>query len=132
MEKVLEFRTRPGTGGREYKVRWTGYGPEYDEWVPADDIDSDLLENYWMYGNQQATLSKRSVGQKAWGKKKTREETLRMLKDERDRVIRTARQQVIVTLGDMQRPLTAQEKVTLLRTSTLSQPLCKLGGVLFR
>ena len=77
-------------------------------------------------------MSKRPVRKKAWGKKKIREEILRMLRDKRDRVVRTSRQQIMVTMGDMQRPLTAQEKVTLLRTSTLSQPLYKLEGVLFR
>ena len=132
VEKVLEFRSKLGIGGREYKVRWTRYGPEYDEWLKPEDIDSDLLENYWMYGNQQATLSKRPTGTRTWGKRKTREETLRMLRDERDRIVRTSRQQIMVTMGDIHRPLTEQEKVTLLRTSTLSQPLCKLGGVLFR
>ena len=85
-----------------------------------------------MYGNQQATLSKRPTGTRAWGKRKTREETLRMLRDERDRIVRTSRQQIMVTIGDMHRALTEQEKVILWRTSTLSQPLCKLGGVLFR
>ena len=77
-------------------------------------------------------MSKRPTGTKAWGKRKTREETLRMLRNERDRIVRTSRQQIMVTMGDIHRPLTEQEKVTLLRTSTLSQPLCKLGGVLFR
>ena len=101
MEKVLKYRSRPGTGGRKYKFRWTGYGPEYDKWVSADDIDSDLLENYWMYGNQQATVSKRPIGTKAWGKRKTRAETLKMLVDERERILSTARQQIMVTVGDM-------------------------------
>ena len=132
LEKVLEFRSRPGSGKREYKVRWTEYGPEYDEWVSADDIDSDLLENYWMYSNQHATVSKRPVGTKAWGKRKTRAETLQMLMDERERVLKIARQQMIMTVGDMQRPLTIQEKVTVLRKGTISQPLCKLGGMLVR
>ena len=130
VEKVLEFRSRPGTGGREYKVRWTGYGPEYDEWVNVNDIDSDLLENYWMYGNQQAIVSKRPVGTKAWGKRKTRAETLQILIDERERVLRTARQKMVVTVGDMQRLVTEQEKIKVLRKGAINQPLCRLGGLL--
>ena len=85
-----------------------------------------------MYGIQQAILSKRPVEAKAWGKRKIRKETLRMLRDERDRVVRSTRQQMILSIGDIQRPVTTQEKVTLLMTSILSQPLCKLGGMLFR
>ena len=77
-------------------------------------------------------MSKRPVGTKAWGKRKTREEILGILRDERDRVVRTSKQQIMVTMGNMHRLLTIQEKVTLLRTSTLSQPLCKLRGVLFK
>ena len=132
VSKVLEFRTRPGTGAREYKVRWEGYGPEYDEWVSALDIDSDLLENYWMYGVQQATLSKRPVGNKAWGKKKIREETFRMIREERERVVKSARQLIMISIDGEKRPATDQEVTKLLRTSILSQPLCKLGGMLVR
>ena len=85
-----------------------------------------------MYSNQQATVSKRPVGTKAWGKRKTRAETLQMLIDERERVLRTARQQMIVIVGNMQRPLTIQEKVIVLKKGTISQPLCKLGGMLVK
>ena len=85
-----------------------------------------------MYSNQQATVSKRPVGTKAWGTRKTRAETLQMLLDKRERVLKTVRQQMIVTVGNIQRPLTKQEKVIVLKKGTISQPLYKLGGMLFK
>jgi transposase InsO family protein len=29
-----------------YRIRWMGYGPEHDSWVPVDDISPDLIEEY--------------------------------------------------------------------------------------
>ena len=28
------------------KVRWTGYGPESDSWIPEYDVDSSLVEDF--------------------------------------------------------------------------------------
>ncbi len=32
-----------------YKVRWAGYGPEYDKWVREDNIHPDLIAEYTLY-----------------------------------------------------------------------------------
>jgi hypothetical protein len=29
-----------------YRVRWTGYGPEHDAWVPVPDIDGSLVAEF--------------------------------------------------------------------------------------
>ena len=98
--------------------------------MEAKEIDSDLLENYWMYGAQQATLKKRPVGEKAWGRRKTREETLKMIRAERERILRTANQRIVVCIDDMQRTIRQPELDKILRTGTLSEPLCRLGGLI--
>jgi hypothetical protein len=36
MDKIMRKRVRSGI--LEYLVRWRGYGPEFDSWVPATDI----------------------------------------------------------------------------------------------
>ena len=33
-------------GGFEYLVRWTGFGPDSDSWVPALDIEDSLVQAY--------------------------------------------------------------------------------------
>ena len=45
VEALLKHRER--RGGRQYLVRWTGYGPEHDEWVHERELEhaKDMLKN---------------------------------------------------------------------------------------
>ena len=38
VEKILKYRGKGKT--REALVRWLGYGPEFDQWIPYSDIKS--------------------------------------------------------------------------------------------
>jgi len=130
VNKLLEFRSEPKTGKKQYKVRWEGYSPKYDEWVDADNIDKELMENYWMYGTQEATLKKRPVKGKPWNKRKSREETLRVIREERERVIRSSNQHIVVCVDGKHRHITPKELDTILKKGTLSEPLARLGGLI--
>jgi len=48
-----------------------------------------LKKDFWLEGNKGTTYSKRPVNKKMWqnGKGKSREETLRMIAAERDRIL---------------------------------------------
>ena len=37
VERILQKQTRKGV--KEYVVRWAGYPPEYDQWVPEQDME---------------------------------------------------------------------------------------------
>ena len=89
VERVMEYRSQPGTGLPQYKVRWKGYDYHQDEWVNDKDIDHSLKKDFWLNGNQGTTYRKRLVNKKMWqnGKGKSREETLRMIATERDRIL---------------------------------------------
>ena len=46
VKALLKHRERHG--GRQYLIRWTGCGPEHDEWVHESELEhaKDLLKNY--------------------------------------------------------------------------------------
>ena len=46
VDSLLRHRTK--RGGTRYLVRWTGYGPERDDWLREDDIGHarNILEQY--------------------------------------------------------------------------------------
>ena len=46
VDSLLRYRAQ--RGGTRYLVRWTGYGPEHDEWIPEDNLGHTkaLLDQY--------------------------------------------------------------------------------------
>jgi len=67
VERVMEYRSQPGTGLHQYKVRWKGYDYHQDEWVNDKDIDHSLKKDFWLNGNKGTTYRKRPVN-KRFGK----------------------------------------------------------------
>jgi hypothetical protein len=43
-----DMRGRGRNKRKHYLVRWKGYGPEMDQWLPVEDLDHarDLVEEY--------------------------------------------------------------------------------------
>ena len=87
--KVLEFRTEPETGKGQYLIRWKGYSPKHDKWVYTKDISNDVLCAYWLQGNHKRTYKRRDVGV-GKVKRRTRQETLDLIRKERERVLEVA------------------------------------------
>ena len=46
VEKILEHAQDEENDAWIYKIRWIGLGPEYDEWIPAAHIESNLVRDY--------------------------------------------------------------------------------------
>ena len=85
VNKVTEFRTEPGTGKLQYKVRWKGYTNKDDSWEDAGNLHNDTLKDFWARGHTAPTYKKRKVHNTK--KAKTREETLEMIRKEKERVL---------------------------------------------
>ena len=58
VERILDHRVNK-RGKKSFLIRWLGYGPEHDSWVPMANLDNcpDLLDKYW---NDSALASKRT------------------------------------------------------------------------
>jgi len=87
VDQLLEFRTQPGTGIPQYKVKWTGWGNNQTTWEKADQIDESAKREFWLNSSKKATYRKRPVGAKAMDKRKTRKETIEMINAERNKVL---------------------------------------------
>lgn len=52
IEGIVAERMRKGRGGRrlkEYRVRWTGYAPEFDEWLSKRQLrNAPEIVNEWL------------------------------------------------------------------------------------
>lgn len=45
-----------------YKVRWYGYDPEYDSWLPRRDIPNNFVRHYWAkLGHTERALKKEGI-----------------------------------------------------------------------
>ena len=56
VEKVIG--TRLGEDGREYKIRWKGYGSEDDTWEHYKNLDCpDALDVYWQINNIESVYA---------------------------------------------------------------------------
>ncbi|PRP73761.1 retrotransposable element protein, partial [Planoprotostelium fungivorum] len=55
VETILDARTHYRQ--KQYLVRWKGYGPEHDLWIPADNLENspDLLQAFNQKGNRTQT-----------------------------------------------------------------------------
>jgi hypothetical protein len=45
VEKIVDERRRGR--GKQYLVRWDGYGPEFDEWVPGREMEDTIALDVW-------------------------------------------------------------------------------------
>lgn len=45
IDKILD--ERPRGRGKQYLVRWTGYGPESDLWLPGAELSDTVALNEW-------------------------------------------------------------------------------------
>jgi len=61
VEKVMEYRSQPGTGLPQFKVRWKGYNYYQDDWINDKDIEDSLKKDICRNGNKSTTYSKRHV-----------------------------------------------------------------------
>jgi hypothetical protein len=45
VEKIVDERRRGR--GKQYLVRWEGYGPEFDRWVPGKEMEDTTALDVW-------------------------------------------------------------------------------------
>ena len=59
VEWILQKRTRKGV--KEYLVQWAGYPPEYDQWVPKQDMEgSEELRKAFKHEEAQNRKAQKS------------------------------------------------------------------------
>ena len=54
VERIVEHRPRRGRRGMEYKVHWLGYPEEDDEWIKEENIDAQLVRDYWAQVDEES------------------------------------------------------------------------------
>ena len=60
VDRILQRRVRPGHGP-EYKVRWTGFGPEDDTWQKQEDVEDCVAYEEFLKEHPPAVALRRSV-----------------------------------------------------------------------
>ena len=59
IEKVINHRNNKGN--LDYLVKWKGYGPEDNSWVPVEDFDGLAeIQKYWRMKNKAKDEGKRA------------------------------------------------------------------------
>ena len=46
VDRILAVKGATGSPQRRYHVRWKGYGPEHDEWLPHNNLHPDLINEF--------------------------------------------------------------------------------------
>lgn len=46
VDKILAKRNRHMTGEIQYKIKWKGWSHKHNSWVPADQVASDLVQEF--------------------------------------------------------------------------------------
>jgi len=64
VEQVLEFRTPPRTGKRQYLVRWKRYRSDDNEWINLEDISLEIFQDFWTSRNYCNTFKQRRSAKK--------------------------------------------------------------------
>ena len=61
VQDILDHKKDPKTRLDLYKVRWAGFGPDHDEWLPAADIGGSLVRRYLQSVNRLPPLTKHTA-----------------------------------------------------------------------
>ena len=86
VEKVLQFRFKPGTRQPQYEVQWNGYEQHENSCINAEDIDQQLKVNHELHGKKSQTFNLSKSG-KSPHARLNREETPRQIHEEGLRVL---------------------------------------------
>ncbi|KAF7326100.1 Reverse transcriptase-RNase H-integrase [Mycena kentingensis (nom. inval.)] len=59
VERIIDERTRYGK--RQFRVRWFGYGPEHDDWLPLAEVNDLAVFDAWKNGLSQTGIADSNI-----------------------------------------------------------------------